>query len=165
MSNLARPEPHDQPKPLLPIAIREMRPSDYGFVMKSWKKSLREYSPEMTTTAFYALMNTIGDEVMSGFPRVFVACSPDDDNVLLGHIIAEATPSHLILWGAYTAYPYRREKVASRLLARAMDELADAGPETVYCPIGTRIDGWLKTRLGAGQVGWARALRLRRGKV
>jgi hypothetical protein len=138
-----------------------MKSSDYAFIANSWKRSLRAYSPELTTSAYYALANSVFDEVMSGFPKVYVACSPEDEDVILGWLCAEASPEALILWCAYTARPYRRENVGNRLLAEAMDELVDAGPETVYCPIGTRMDPWLKDRLGAGQMSWAKALHLR----
>lgn len=131
-------------------------------VYGSWKRSLRRRSPELSTTDYYRVMNAVCDEILAGFPDVYVACSPEDENVILGWLCAEATDSALILWMAYTVYVYRGEKVARRLVEHAMRTLNDrAGPDTVYCPEDRRLGQKLHNELGAKHLGWARAMRLR----
>lgn len=152
----------EQTAPLLAISIREGKPEDLGLVFNSWKRSLRKYHRDMPTSAYFAYMNNTCDEILAGMPRIFVACSPEDENVIFGYLVAEATADALVLWMAYVLDPYRNERVAKRLLARAVAELdPDAGPRTVYCASSKHDRRVQALDLKPELISWARALRLR----
>lgn len=153
----------EQTTPLLAINIREGKPEDLNLVFRSWKKSLEKYHRDMPVSAYYAHINAVCDEVLAGMPRIFIACSPEDEDVIFGYLVAEATSTALVLWYAYTVYAYRKECVAKRLLARAVAELdAESGERTVYCAETKHCKRVQALELHPELIGWARALRLRR---
>jgi hypothetical protein len=148
----------------LPIQVRDVRVSDLNMILKSWKFSLRSYSPELGDGDYFRLMNAVCEEVMAGHPSIFVACAPDEPNVILGWLCAEAAASGLILWMANVPKPYRRQRVATRLLHHCYNTIGgdDAGPRTFYAP-STRFNDKIEERLDAEPCSWAKALRMRRG--
>lgn len=147
--------------PDLRILIRDVRPSDLNMILKSWKFSLRDYSPELADGAYFSLMNSVCAEVMDGFPSLYVACSPDDRDVILGWLCAEATEAGIVLWMCNVPKPYRRQRVARRLLAAALQDLdGAAGPLTFYVP-DTRFNGRVEALANADRLSWHQALRLR----
>lgn len=155
--------------PLLAIRIREGKPEDLNLVFRSWKKSLEKYHRDMTLSAYYAYMNNTCDEILAGMPRIFVACSPEDEDVILGYLVCEATPQALVLWFAYTMLSWRQERVAKRLLAHAVaeldPELSAAGVErTVYCAETKHCRRVQALELRPELVSWAKALRMRHAR-
>lgn len=146
--------------PELPIVIRDVRPSDLALVSSSWKKSLRSSSPALSDGAYFRLMNAVAEEVLSGAPTIRVACSPVDDDVILGWLCASATDAGIVLWAGYTVAAYRRQRVAKRLLADVLGALdREAGPGLFYCS-PSRFDAAVE-RNGAAFVSYSKALHMR----
>jgi len=127
----------------LPIHIRPLNlDTDLNFVLSSFIKSYvnpqlkaGKYSilpPGMDITSCWH--DTLKEHLSSGKWTCHIASYPTDHDSILGYII---TPRHNEILYIYTKDIYRREKVASRLIAHACPSKVISF--TLYTPAGNKL--------------------------
>ena len=118
----------------LPIDIRPAYPSDASFVLAAWMRALnnqRHYGPTMDSddawlVAMQALLLTTLDKA-----RTLIAHRPGHPDQAYGFVVAEDRPTNPILHWVYVKHLNRRERVATRLLAKAIEGF---GTRNVHMP-------------------------------
>lgn len=107
------------------VAIDSLKPSELHLVLSSWKRSYRDYCPQLAQDAYYRLQGAVCDEILSRFPLLLAARDPDAPAVVLGWICAEpAQQGGVLVHYAYVKQAYRRQNIAKRLLLAALEHYA-----------------------------------------
>lgn len=138
-----------------PSTIYVVRPAqrdDRNFVSDSWRRSLQDqpaYSA-MPTRGYVAWINAVmahfvgsshdGLALRPGI-RIYTARDVERPAFLYGWLLCRDTEPGLALVYLYTRNGYRRQGIASDLLAHALEDGSD-GPLTYA--FHTRVDRWLE---------------------
>jgi len=101
---------------MLAIEIRPATARDTNFILASAKRA----EAGACAAPDWLGLNARWVGICDRNPVALVACCPDDENVILGHIVFSLAPDGLIVWSTYVKHAYRRERIASRLLREAL---------------------------------------------
>ncbi len=112
---------------MLETVIRPATVGDVSFVLSSAKRS--EAGAQLNPD--WLALNARWEEILQRNATCLVACSPLDPNVILGHVVYSLIADGLVVWACYVKQPYRRMKVASRLLREALQ--MSTGERMLFC--------------------------------
>lgn len=134
----------DEPCPWL---LREVGPSDRGYVFSTWRKTARTHLRWLRDVpdAVYddrrhgyarhveAILERCEDPTAKA-ARAIVACDPEDPEILYGYAVVEGDAIHMV----YVRGPFRRQGVARSMLAA----LGITAPTTCT----TDVPRWVRER-------------------
>lgn len=108
--------------------FRPYKPEDIPFIQNSWGSSYykgAEYHRFLAPVEFHHYHRPIRERLLlSQNVAIIVACDPSDEDLILGWILVEKPhkAQGLILHYLYVKEAFKREKLASRLIDRALPE-------------------------------------------
>lgn len=98
--------------------LRPANTEDLAFIFSTWLKGYRYNSPavmHIPTDTFYRQHHAVVAALLQR-STVIVACLPEDENVIIGFAVVEATTPACIHW-VYVKSAWRRMGAATALLA------------------------------------------------
>lgn len=150
---------------MLDIAIDELAPRELPFLFNSWTLSFRganDQTRALPKDPYCRLQRDVIDSILERYPLVLVARSARHPDVIYGWICAEPSEPGIVVHYTYVKSAYRQARVASRLLAAALQQLSpQSGPGLFYTQ---GVDRWTRrlARMGLEYVPIEQVLRASR---
>lgn len=104
----------------LGFKIRDPKPQDLNFITSTFLKSMKKESPlgrQCSVRVFYKEFTEVIDYILS-VSKTLVACTLQDDDVILGYLIFEP---HVIHY-CFTKHAFRGLGIAKGLISHALPE-------------------------------------------
>jgi len=105
---------------LIEIELRLMQDADFNFIKNSYMKSYRNsyLSKHVKPNLYNNYQSTLFDRLMAD-SSVLIACNPSESYQILGYAIYNNAKK--LLHYVYVKNPYRKNKIAKRLVERIVD--------------------------------------------
>lgn len=111
---------------VLPFKLRPYCKDDLNFIQNSWGSSYykgAEFNDVMSPREFNAQHRPIREEILSRpNAAVIIACSKEDEDLILGWILIEKPKEGLMLHYLYVKEAFKGEGVSTELLKKALIE-------------------------------------------
>jgi len=102
----------------LPIVIREATVDDAPFIFNSWLKSYKDsdFARRVPNIIYFAEHHKLIEGLLSHC-SIYVACSEEDSNQILGYIVASSFTGTPIIHYIYIKHSFRKLGLATQLIS------------------------------------------------